>query len=662
MPLTQNTRGATLEFSKEEPEPASQVESHTGTVTVACVDTPRQQPPVQDVFDSDAFVDSDVIDLKLLVVAANREESNLAAIVALLDRLGTPYDTFIASEERLTEGHLWHGRHAYYQGIILTTGNLGYKSAVTQSWESAFNSEQWQTLWRYEACFGIRQVTWYTMPGGYPDDYGLRLQSVRDTQAHPLHIRLTEAGKDVFSYLNSQRLLTISSAWAYLAEAADEATTPLLVGPLGEIVAAIRHYHDDRENLAVTIDNSPSLKHSLLLGYGLINWVTRGLFLGSRRVYLSCQVDDIFFRTKLWSGEPKIDHTNDTYRLSRADIQALLTWQQYLHARTRNAANIQLEFAFNGEGAVFPPPNDTLVPCMLNNQSQFRWVNHTFKHPKMDDLNYDTCFSEISLNHKVACGLELQHYHHDSLVTPEISGLNNADFIRAARDTGIRFLVSDTSRMNGEHPGPNQGVVSTLAPEILIVPRHPNNLFFNVSTPGEWVSEYNHIYFDFWKRNLSFEEIVDREAETVLQYLLTFDMAPLMFHQANLRAYDGNHCLLSVLIERVITKYNDVYGNVPVCSMSLHTIGEAMTERSIYQATNIQAALFVGKGLRLVADRDVVVPLTGVPAGTETEHYGGQVLSAVALTADTPYWIPVPALNTPQARAEYSNNLIPGNA
>ena len=38
-----------------------------------------------------------------------------------------------------------------------------------------------------------------------------------------------------------------------------------------------------------------------MLSYGLVNWVTKGLFLGGRRVHMNPQPDDFFIDNVFWS-------------------------------------------------------------------------------------------------------------------------------------------------------------------------------------------------------------------------------------------------------------------------------------------------------------------------------------------------------------------------
>jgi hypothetical protein len=280
----------------------------------------------------------------------------------------------------------------------------------------------------------------------------------------------------------------------------------------------------------------------------------------------------------------------------------------------------------------------------MHHQKRFHWINHGYTHLLLNDANYEDSGAEIQHNHQIALKLGLQPYDQDSMVTASVSGLENPAFLRAARDNGIRYLVSDTSLKGWDNPAPNVGIASKVQPEILIVPRHPNNIFFDVSTPAELVSEYNHIYRSVWLNDLSYEEILANEADTILGYLLKFDIDPLMFHQANLRAYDGVNSLLSDLMDRVLSRFNAMFSDVPVISLSLHDVGEMMTMRSAYNSANIQANLMLGSGLNVSADRNVSVPITGAQLTPESRFYAGQSTSFIALMANNTHWAPMSAL------------------
>ena len=250
------------------------------------------------------------------------------------------------------------------------------------------------------------------------------------------------------------------------------------------------------------------------------------------------------------------------------------------------------------------------------------------------------------------------------MVQPDISGFSNAAALQAAFDFGIRYIIDDTSRPGWDNPSPNAGFVNGVAPSpnasiyppgsnpppILVVPRRPSNLFYNLSTPAEFVSEYNCFYgpngtcaggqFRYWPRDLSYTEILDKESDMWLQYLLKWDVDPLMFHQANLRAYDGTRSLLGDLVDATLAKYNQMV-NLPIRSEAQHDLGVRVANRMAYNASGLTAVLTPCSNLTLSVTQPALVPLTGVIYGTNQEVYGGQNISYVQATPGAPVIVPV---------------------
>ncbi|MGH2480947.1 MAG: hypothetical protein ACRDHW_14935, partial [Ktedonobacteraceae bacterium] len=264
------------------------------------------------------------IDLKVLVVAADGNEVDLPAITQALDYLGVPYTVYVATQtpNGLTSGRLANGCHGYYQGIILTDGALVYNNG--SSYVSALSQQEWTSLWSYQANMGVRMVSWYTLP---TSDYGYQAYtSAMDTSANPVATSLTTNGQTTFSYLASGATVTIQYAFTYLANALTDGTdTPLLTDASGHALGLVHKTSDGRETLSLTFDSNPNLIHNIVLSYGLINWLTRGLFLGQRHVYMSPQVDDVFIDDSDWQTSTVCgtdpDLTGFTYRINSNDLQ-----------------------------------------------------------------------------------------------------------------------------------------------------------------------------------------------------------------------------------------------------------------------------------------------------------------------------------------------------
>src|SRR5260370_22932717 len=68
------------------------------------------------------------VDARLLVVSADGQEADLAAIVAALKYQGTPYTLWIATQRpgTLTAAALTSGPRGLYEGVILATSNLAF--------------------------------------------------------------------------------------------------------------------------------------------------------------------------------------------------------------------------------------------------------------------------------------------------------------------------------------------------------------------------------------------------------------------------------------------------------------------------------------------------------------------------------------------------------
>ncbi|TME05967.1 MAG: hypothetical protein E6I80_15305 [Chloroflexi bacterium] len=585
---------------------------------------------------------SPTIDLKVLVIASDGQEVDLPAIKQALEYLGTPYTVYVASQtpNGLTPDKLSNGCHGFYQGIILTTGTLSYFNGT--DWVSALSQQEWTNLWNYEATMGVRELSWYTYPTA---DFGYQSPNGEvDTSITPLPMNLTAQGQAAYPYLNATNAVTIQNAYTYLAQPlTDGATVPLFSDSNGNALVAVSTYPDGRQALSMTFDSNPSLIHSIVLSYGLINWLTNGLFLGERHIYMSPQIDDVFIDDTVWlpitpCGTP-VDNTGTTYRITGDDLQAVINWQAGKRSDPASA-NLTLTMAFNGYGATtdaYTP--DTLTPLATANQNQFYWVSHTYDHTNLDNLDSADATTEITLNDQIATTLGLTNFSVQNMVTPDVSGLTNANFLVAAYDNGIRYLVSDTSLPGYNNPSPNAGIYNTLEPEILMLPRYPNNLFYNVSAPDEWVAEYNCLYSGFWGRNLTYQEILGKESQFLVTYMLKGDLDPWMFHQPNLRAYDGTHTLLSDLLDLTLQKYAQYY-TLPIISPTMDSLGQNVANWMQYNNAGVTASLIPGVSITIAAQKGALVPVTGLnTAGAEI--YGGQPISYINLTAGQSVTLPL---------------------
>jgi hypothetical protein len=557
--------------------------------------------------------------LQVLVIAATGDEPSLPAIQEALGFHTIPFTTWIATKNPglLTADKLATGCDGKYQGVILATGNLAYTPDGGLTYVSALTPEEWLALRGYEQSFKVREVSWYVYPGA---DSGLNPPTAGvDTGAAPIDARLTAAGAKLFSTVNAANPIPISYSWTYLATPADATVTPLLVDAAGNALVSSRVTSDGRETIAMTFDSNQWLIHDLVLAHGLVEWVTKGMYLGEFRAYTEAQIDDLLLDTDMYGG-------GTPFRMTDADFNAVRAWQT--KQKTIASPNFRLAWAFNGaQGS----NDDPLTAACKAYSSEFQWISHTWDHADLDPISYADAFAEFDQNDKYAKGQGWTNYNTVNLVTPMITGLNNAAAMKAAWDAGVRYTVSDTSRAGWNNPAPNLGIYSSLQPGLLHIPRKPTNLFYNVSRPDEWVAEYNSLYASYWGRPLTYQEILDKESQFLFVYLLQGNLDPAMYHQANTRAYDGVHTLLGDLLDLTFQKFRR-HSTLPILSPDQHEAGARMARTMARNKASVTGVLTPGMSVSFSSPVAVEFAVSGLCTST-AERYAGKCIANVKVPA-----------------------------
>jgi hypothetical protein len=274
---------------------------------------------------------SPTIDMKLLVI--NDAEANggagyadFPAVQQILNYVGTPYTVVdvSAAAPTLSDGAC----HGYYQGVIFAYGGDYYNISAWQS-----------TLISYEQTFNVRQLNWYDFPD---PNYGLSYTGTQIADTATYTTSFTAAAAPVFFYANTATPLTITNAAVDLATvdaAAGGTLTPLLQDSSGNIVSAIYDLNG-QQFLTQTFDSNQYLMHDLIVAYGLLNWVTKGVFLGDYHVYATQEIDDFFIDDSEWIPSTTCltnlatkdrtlpDASNlPVFRVDAADMTQLVAWQ-----------------------------------------------------------------------------------------------------------------------------------------------------------------------------------------------------------------------------------------------------------------------------------------------------------------------------------------------
>jgi hypothetical protein len=592
--------------------------------------------------------------MKVLVLTGSTSETSYQSITTFLAQIGVPYQAIAlnsitpdSSGNRLSKVSFSNSAtgQGLYQGIILTD------STFAACGSSCLSTADWTTLNTYASQFSVRVASYYTSPaaqwGLLPADSGASY-----TAANPLNVTLTSAGAAVFSYLNSANAISVAGVRAYRATtttAANETTTSLMTAG-SYTVAATHTTADGREILALTMDNAPTLVHSQAFGYGVINWVTKGVFLGSRKVYLNPETDDMLLGNWIYAPDlhPGCESNNScpTYFETGPDLQAHANWQATLQSDPQ-FQGYRGTFAYNGVGTTWFPSSDPVFAAIKSLNSQFWWLSHTWDHADLDSTTLAQSLSELNQNINIAptLGVTLDRL---GMVTPYNSGLSNPNFLQAAAQAGITYVVAP------QFPAtPNTPIVNTIRPSIIEITRMNNNLFYDASSPstgvyGSWPDEYNDNYgpngaTPLYSQNQTYSQILDIESQGFLQtYMLAYAPYPLAFHIANLTAYDGTHSLFTDLLDATNKKYKKLF-TLPVLSLDIEDIGVLQTNRANYNASGVVGVYTPGVSVVLTTTKAATIPVTGICSQSSCGTYGGQIQDNVVMAAGSTVTIPLSA-------------------
>ena len=325
--------------------------------------------------------------------------------------------------------------------------------------------------------------------------------------------------------------------------------------------------------------------------------------------------------------------------MTEADLSAALAWQT-AHRNNPVTKDLTLNWAFNGAGAYETDPNDPLANAVKRMKGGFYWISHTFTHPEsLSPMSYDDVKGELTQNIDFAGKFALTPFSAQSLVTPGVSGLDAANSMRAIYDAGVRYVVSDTSVAGQDNPSLNAGIYNSFQPSVLEIPRRPTNLDYNVLSPEDWMGTYNATFRREWGRDLSYSEILGKESNWLLLYMLRWENDPWMFHQENVGLYDGKHSLLTDLLDVALQKYAAMV-TVPLVSIQQHELGARVAQRMQFNDSGVSGVIAPGVSITLTVKKAATIPVTGaVTAGAES--YAGQSISYAKVDAGKSVTLPL---------------------
>ncbi|MGX9686283.1 Agd3-related carbohydrate deacetylase [Deinococcus wulumuqiensis] len=606
--------------------------------------------------------------LKVLVLSSGEGDFGLPEARNMLGESGVPYDVFDASTQPLTMDTLVRedgvGR---YQGVILTSSALLMQPDSAGLVPSALDSAEWETLFEYERAYRVRQLALYGSPGTVPEDYGLR--AVAGAETTTTSMKPTAAGRGVLSDLTGT-VIPVRYAYTYpsaVTSVPGVSTTPLLTDPSGRVLGATSTSSDGRERLILTMAQNPALRHSQLLSYGLVGWLTRGVSLGEHRRFLQVDIDDWFLGGDHYNASTGQLYA-DPFRISGNDALAVRDQQGWIRSSFPVARNFRYAMAFNGGGA----RTDVATLCTtlftgfakdsLSSASKclgdtFDWVNHTKDHLRMDVMDYATANSQLADNFVIGSRMGL-NMSRNSLVTGEHSGLGNMDptddgtyndsdvnlpktdlglersnvnLLSAATNNGIRYLASDHSvKSHWDASCPTCGVPHPLNAGVFLVPRWPNGVAYHVTTPTEATAFFNSVYgpqgrFPYFPSNLTYTEFLDYESDVALNHVLDGGAFPHYMHQPNLREYSWGKSLASDWIRALLTKYSK-YTTLPLSTLRWDDLGpyvERRTQEEKAKAAGLLTGVYDRASNTVTLQSAAPLPYT-LSGGNSGTPYGAQ--------------------------------------
>jgi hypothetical protein len=335
----------------------------------------------------------------------------------------------------------------------------------------------------------------------------------------------------------------------------------------------------------------------------------------------------------------------ETYRNTIEDFNNIIEFQNNISYKMPVGSSYRLELAFNGFGLIentmykfeliedpevsntyikpkgsgvfrwphFPYDTDwseseisknKLYEFIKNKEinKNFYWCSHGFTHQSLNLATSEDVINQINTNIKMAVRLSIydNNFSKRTIITPGSSGLHNVDAIEAFFNRSIISASGNINRpditkdefyeKNAYLPWRTTEESSNIA-NFSVIPRIPTMIFSECSTPLENTVKYNRI-FEGTGIGTSFDEILNRDSQMALLYLLQLRHNPFQFHQSNLRSADlpSKKSLIELWTEKLIDTYNK-YVKWPIISLKVDDIHNTFLEREKYEKCNLEQKL-----------------------------------------------------------------------
>jgi hypothetical protein len=599
---------------------------------------------------------------KLLILSPNTTDPSYAWWTSALKIEGVPYDAVVTLDKDVTTSMLQSdATHGNYEGVILTSGSLMDWS--TGSAVETMTGDEWAALQSYESSFAVRELNAFDYPQPlFGTNWGGNCADKSGTTA-----TVTTAGASVFGDLAGSFPID-SGVYGCESTPLDASAWQTLISGRNGAIVGTTVRTDGVETMFDSYSGADWTIYTRLLAHGMLNWVTKGVYLGMHRNYFRIDIDDVFLANDRWDPATNTINPDESsnIRMKTSDVLRAVQWQQ------KNG--IQFNLLFNASGAdpsgdststtttamtaraVGRPPVQTkskttfvapkaavvkkapkpittklpklpkkvvdpLTSALLLTKDQFRWTNHTFTHPEFTNADtLATLMGEVQQNVDFGRKYKLP-FDPSELVTGGHTGLQNPNMAQALDTTGVKWFGEDIS----VHPA-QYGLGGAQS-----VPRWPTGVYYNVGTFAEELDEYNFLNYTVCGDGqghgvgclpapvTSYDQFVNNETGMILRHILDNDPRPHFVHQSNL-AEDGT---LYPVADEVLNRYRAAV-NTPLVQLTEAQQGQLLQQQAAWNAAvaagRVTGTITAGRLSVTSTDPTLMVPATGVASGS---LYGG---------------------------------------
>eukprot|EP00026_Physarum_polycephalum_P002197 Phypoly_transcript_02202.p1 GENE.Phypoly_transcript_02202~~Phypoly_transcript_02202.p1 ORF type:complete len:872 (+),score=170.46 Phypoly_transcript_02202:200-2815(+) len=458
--------------------------------------------------------------------------------------------------------------------------------------------------------------------------------------------------------------------------------TPVLIAHATDgtsaVAAAAFKMPDGTQQLHYYLQQGADYIHSMAFASVMVNWISpANIFVGSRRLTLLVQPDDLFLGSYVWNTTTHsnpVTNTSTWYRISADDLQLLADNLDTINKALPKGSYVTVEWPTNFGGInnlyYTRGEEDYLHDKALEIIDKFYYLSHTWDHPctidNMDETTgYNTMHSEVADNIAYApqfFGDKMHLWSNFSMITPCVQGLYNGGVLRAMSELGVTACVSDESVSAGtidyEPVTPYHGVYTDTNTNgfagVYLVPREALDIDYSARTPEDVVDEYNHR--DTTTTPLDFESLMMIQRMYALEDKIAFRHDPYMLHQTNAATFlyedptpdarfgfgsTYNTSLVGLFVQRIVGDML-LYYSLPIVTVQMDNVVNMFQQRQTMDACGLTATLGVTDGkvvdVSVTSSAACTVSLSGLSLSgdnVDVEIVGPETTSFIDLDSAT---------------------------